>query len=56
MSVPLDGLPPLRFLDGDDQERPRRSHSAPPTLDRHGRTLRAELGLDRPASGEGAAQ
>ena len=40
--------PPLRFFDGDDQERPRRCHSAPPTLDQHGPALFAELGLDLP--------
>jgi formyl-CoA transferase len=48
--------PPLRFFDGDDRERPRRSHSAPPTLDQHGPALRAELGLDPAVPSEGARQ
>jgi crotonobetainyl-CoA:carnitine CoA-transferase CaiB-like acyl-CoA transferase len=50
--------PPLRFFDGDDRERPRRDHSAPPTLDQHGPALRAELGLglDQPAGTEVTGQ
>jgi crotonobetainyl-CoA:carnitine CoA-transferase CaiB-like acyl-CoA transferase len=42
--------------DTRDQELPRRSHSALPTLDQHGPALRAELGLDRTTSPEWAAQ
>jgi crotonobetainyl-CoA:carnitine CoA-transferase CaiB-like acyl-CoA transferase len=42
--------PPLRFFDGNDRERPRRAHAAPPVLDQHGPALRAEFGLDLPAA------
>jgi len=42
--------PPLRFFDGNDRERPRREHAAPPVLDQHGPALRAEFGLDLPAA------
>ncbi len=48
--------PPLRFFDGDDHERPRRSHTAPPTLDQHGAALRVEFRLDEPVrSGSGGS-
>ena len=48
--------PPLRFFDGDDHERPRRGHTAPPTLDQHGAALRVEFGLDEPLrSGSGGS-
>jgi crotonobetainyl-CoA:carnitine CoA-transferase CaiB-like acyl-CoA transferase len=48
--------PPLRFFDGDDRERPRHAHAAPPTLDQHGAALRVEFGLDEPVrSGSGGS-
>lgn len=37
--------PPLRFFDETGAERPHKSHTAPPTLDQHGDTLREEFGL-----------
>ena len=40
--VTLPG-PPLRFFDGDGAEVTRRDHGAPPTLDQHGRSIRAWL-------------
>ncbi|GAA1725519.1 CoA transferase [Aeromicrobium alkaliterrae] len=35
--------PPLRFFDGDE-ETTNRDHAAPPVLDQHGASIRAELG------------
>jgi len=36
--------PPLRFFDATDSERPGRRHDAPPVLDQHGESIRAEFG------------
>lgn len=40
--VSLPG-PPLRFFDGDGTETTRTVHTAPPTLDQHGASVRAEI-------------
>lgn len=52
--VTLPG-PPIRYFDLDDHETTRAGHTPPPTLDEHGRTVRAWLHEGRSPEGGAAS-